>query len=155
MLSQGSTEPVSAIAFITEQGFGFGEGVDHQRCALEVAHLTYTKQHDKRPTMPIIDGISVEQTMTKEEAKAMAEKLKKIIKMTDSKPKCPRDPNQLAKLMVDIASGTEENAKETATEKRASKDDKKGGPARAKALTPAQRSEIARIAAQARWKKKD
>jgi hypothetical protein len=29
----------------------------------------------------------------------------------------------------------------------------KGGTARAKALTPKQRSEIARIAAQARWKK--
>jgi hypothetical protein len=31
---------------------------------------------------------------------------------------------------------------------------RKGGVARAKALTNAQRSEIARIAAQARWKKK-
>ena len=75
--------------------------------------------------------------------------------MTDKKPKRPRDPNQLAKLMVDIASGEEEEAEETATEKRASKAGKKGGPARAKALTPAQRSEIASIAAQARWKKKD
>lgn len=31
---------------------------------------------------------------------------------------------------------------------------KKGGPARAKKLTPKQRSEIARKAAQARWNKK-
>jgi hypothetical protein len=31
---------------------------------------------------------------------------------------------------------------------------KKGGPARAKALTPEQRKEIARKAAQARWAKK-
>jgi len=30
---------------------------------------------------------------------------------------------------------------------------KKGGPARAKALTPRKRSEIARAAAEARWKK--
>jgi hypothetical protein len=37
--------------------------------------------------------------------------------------------------------------------KRASKAGTKGGPARAKALTPAQRSEIASIAAAARWKK--
>jgi len=75
--------------------------------------------------------------------------------MTDKKPRRPRDPNQLAKLIVDIASGEEEDAEETATEQRASKAGKKGGPARAKALTPAQRSEIASIAAQARWKKKD
>jgi hypothetical protein len=32
---------------------------------------------------------------------------------------------------------------------------KKGGKARAKKLTPAQRSEIARVAALARWKKTD
>lgn len=76
--------------------------------------------------------------------------------MTDKKPKRPRDVNQLAKLMVDIASGEEdEEAEETATEKRASKAGKKGGPARAKALTPEQRSEIAILAAQARWKKRD
>jgi len=57
----------------------------------------------------------------------------------DVKPtKRPRDPNQLAKLMVDIATG------EAGTV---------GGPARAKALTPDQRSEIASIAAAARWKK--
>lgn len=37
--------------------------------------------------------------------------------------------------------------------KSASKGGKKGGKARAKALTPEQRSEIARIAASARWKK--
>lgn len=73
--------------------------------------------------------------------------------LTKKKLKRPRDPNQLAKLMVDIASGEEKEAEETTTEKRASKAGKKGGPARAKALTPAQRSEIASIAAQARWKK--
>jgi hypothetical protein len=32
---------------------------------------------------------------------------------------------------------------------------KRGGKARAKSLTPEQRSEIARIAAEARWKKSD
>jgi hypothetical protein len=68
-------------------------------------------------------------------------------------PKRPRDPNQLAKLMIDIASGDVEEAEATANEKRASTAGKKGGPARAKALTPEQRSEIASAAAQARWKK--
>jgi hypothetical protein len=68
-------------------------------------------------------------------------------------PKRPRDPNQLAKLMVDIASGDVEEAEKTITEKRASKAGTVGGPARAASLTPEQRSEIARLAAAARWKK--
>lgn len=75
--------------------------------------------------------------------------------MTDKKPKRPRDPNQLAKLMVDLATGEEVEAEETTLQKRAAKGGKKGGPARKQALTAEQRSEIARIAAQARWKKKD
>ena len=68
-------------------------------------------------------------------------------------PKRPRDPAQLAKLMVDIATGEVEEGKPTATEARASKAGTKGGPARARALSPEQRSEIASIAATARWKK--
>ena len=68
-------------------------------------------------------------------------------------PKRPRDPNQLAKLMVDIATGEAEQPEMSANEKRASKAGSVGGPARANALTPQQRSEIASLAAQARWKK--
>ena len=68
-------------------------------------------------------------------------------------PKRPRDANQLAKLMIDIASGDVVIGAATATEKRASTAGKKGGPARAQALTPEERSEIAKIAAAARWKK--
>lgn len=75
--------------------------------------------------------------------------------MTEKAPKRPRDPNQLAKLMVDIATGEASEAEETTFTKRAIKAGTKGGPARAKALTPVQRSEIASIAAAARWKKKD
>ena len=74
---------------------------------------------------------------------------------SDKNPKRPRDPNQLAKLMVDIASGEVSDEEMSASQKHASKGGKKGGKARAKALTPAERSEIASIAAQARWKKKD
>lgn len=73
--------------------------------------------------------------------------------MTAKAPKRPRDANQLAKLMVDIATGEESDAPLTANQQRASKGGQKGGKARAGALTPAQRSEIATIAAQARWKK--
>jgi hypothetical protein len=67
-------------------------------------------------------------------------------------PKRPRDPNQLAKFIVDVASG-EINTTASSTEMRARKAGTKGGPARAHALTPEQRSEIAREAASARWKK--
>lgn len=70
-------------------------------------------------------------------------------------PKRPRDPNQLAKLVVDLATGDASDPKETVLTKRASTAGRKGGPARAKSLTPAQRAEIATVAAHARWKKTD
>ena len=70
--------------------------------------------------------------------------------MSDKKPKRPRDPNQLAKLVVDIASGEVEEAEKP---KAQVKGGKIGGRRRADILTPEQRSEIARIAAAARWKK--
>jgi hypothetical protein len=73
--------------------------------------------------------------------------------MTDKHPKRPRDPNQLAKLVVDIATGETADASETVLTKRASVAGQKGGPARAASLTPDQRSSIAREAAAARWKK--
>lgn len=68
------------------------------------------------------------------------------------RPKRPRDPNQLGKLIVDLSVG---EADETSTSKdpAAVALGKKGGMARAKRLTPKQRVEIARIAAAARWKK--
>lgn len=71
-----------------------------------------------------------------------------------SQKRNPRDPNQLAKLMVDMATGEVEKTSPTKTRVRASKAGTKGGPARARALTADQRSDIARLAAQARWKKK-
>lgn len=67
--------------------------------------------------------------------------------------KRPRDPNQLAKLIVDIATGEERDEAQTEAQLRASKGGQKGGKARANALSPAERSEIASVAAQARWKK--
>ena len=74
--------------------------------------------------------------------------------MTDIRKKRPRDISQRAKLIVDIATGEVEEPQSTPTEKRASKAGKKGGPARARALTSEQRSDIARLAAEARWKKR-
>ena len=71
----------------------------------------------------------------------------------DKHPKRPRDPAQLAKLMIDIASGEVVEPAESGLTKRAKAGGAKGGPARAAALTSEQRSEIARAAAAARWKK--
>jgi hypothetical protein len=72
--------------------------------------------------------------------------------MTKS-PKRPRDPNQLAKFIIDAATGGAPAKVETPKVVRAKKAGAAGGPARANALTPKQRSEIASAAAQARWKK--
>jgi len=76
-------------------------------------------------------------------------------------PKRPRDPAQLAKLIVDIATGEvegreptpEEQGKSAAAVKRGRAGGATGGRARAMALSPEQRAEIARLAAQTRWKK--
>jgi hypothetical protein len=56
----------------------------------------------------------------------------------------------LAKSIVDLATGETEDKKPLAS---ARKGGLKGGASRAKALTPEQRAEIARVAAAARWKK--
>lgn len=72
--------------------------------------------------------------------------------MTDQHKKRPRDPNQLAKLMVDIATGEAEDAGEE-KDKAAQAMGKKGGKARAASLSKEKRAEIARKAAQKRWAK--
>jgi hypothetical protein len=66
-------------------------------------------------------------------------------------PKRPRDPNQLAKLVVDIATGEEAEAAPPTTP-QGSAGGKVGGPARMKVLTPERRREIAAKAAKTRWK---
>jgi hypothetical protein len=78
-----------------------------------------------------------------------------------SNPKRPRDPNQLAKLVVDRGTGNGEPApepvepdKDPAAVALGRKGGLKGGPARAKKLTAEQRSESAKKAAKARWAKK-
>jgi len=68
-------------------------------------------------------------------------------------PKRPRDPNQLAKFVIDAATSENGHLPDAPKVVRARKGGVKGGPARAAALTPEQRSEIAHVAAQARWKK--
>jgi hypothetical protein len=65
--------------------------------------------------------------------------------------KRPRDPISLAKLIGDIATG--QVSDEAPGRPGQELGGRRGGKARAKALSPEQRSEIARAAASARWKK--
>ena len=70
-----------------------------------------------------------------------------------TKPKRPRDPNQLAKMVIDIATGEAPETREDEPQRKAKVPGRKGGVARAKVLTPEERSNIASLAASARWKK--
>jgi hypothetical protein len=76
--------------------------------------------------------------------------------MPDRSRKRPRDPNQLGKMIVDIATGEaddapEDDGKDPAAVELGRKGGLKGGRARADKLTPARRAEIAKRAAAARW----
>ncbi len=70
--------------------------------------------------------------------------------------KRPRDPSQLAKLIVDIAAGEVEDRPPTPEEQgkdpAAAALGRKGGRARASKLTDEQRQAIAKKGAASRWK---
>ena len=73
------------------------------------------------------------------------------------RPKRPRDPMQLAKLIGDIATGVVPNdsprpENETPTTRARREGGLKGGKARAKKLSAAKRRRIAKKAARARWR---
>lgn len=79
--------------------------------------------------------------------------------MPERSRKRPRDPNQLAKLIVDIATGEVEDTDPDAGKNPAAvalgrKGGLKGGKARAEKMTAEERSAAARKAAAARWAKK-
>jgi hypothetical protein len=71
------------------------------------------------------------------------------------RPKRPRDLNQWAKHMVDLATGAAIEPvpmPASAAVERGGKGGQRGGKARAKVLTKAERVAIAKKAAKARWK---
>jgi hypothetical protein len=80
-----------------------------------------------------------------------------------TQPKRPRDLNQWAKRMVDIATGEandreptpEERGKDPAAVALGRKGGLKGGKARAEGMSPERRAEVARRAAASRWAKKE
>lgn len=71
------------------------------------------------------------------------------------RPKRPRDPNQLGKLIVDLSVGDVVDNQATDTkDPSAVALGQKGGKARAARLTKKQRVEIAKRAARKRWESK-
>jgi hypothetical protein len=73
-------------------------------------------------------------------------------------PKRPRDPAQLAKLIVDIATGSAQDTVESDKGPMSAlgrAGGLRGGRARAEKLPEERRAEIARQAAAARWRKDD
>ena len=80
---------------------------------------------------------------------------RRMPKRSSNKP--PRDVNALAAHIVSEATGEPPDSEPSTPEKNPAAvalgklGGKKGGPARAKKLTAEQRSDIARMAAQARW----
>ena len=80
--------------------------------------------------------------------------------MPDRSRKRPTDPNELAKRLVDEATGEQpkydpDEGKDPAAVALGRKGGLKGGKARAESMTPEQRSEAARKAAAARWRDRD
>jgi hypothetical protein len=71
--------------------------------------------------------------------------------------KRPRDPIQLGKLLIDIATGQVKDTVENHADTGASEAKRTagiiGGTARARSLSPARKLEIAKVGANARWRK--
>jgi hypothetical protein len=106
---------------------------------------------DKRPKQPNNNAKSIERWDDEGGAPSGG-------RVTGKHPKRPRDLNQFAKRMVDLATGNADEpnldaGKSPAAVARGRAGGEKGGMARATKLTPEQRAEIARVAAQTRWKK--
>lgn len=80
--------------------------------------------------------------------------------MAKQSHKRPKDANQLAKLITEIATGETKDEEKTEDGKNPAAvalgrlGGQKGGKARASKLTPEQRKEIAKKAADKRWKTK-
>ena len=72
-----------------------------------------------------------------------------------TKMKRPRDTNQLAKRIIDLAVGEATDVDVEPVNEFARAGGLKGGKARARNLTPERRREIARKAAKARWEALD
>lgn len=73
--------------------------------------------------------------------------------MTTTRTKRPRDPVQLGKLIVEIATGQSPDAIDDGKDAAAAELGRKGGVARALAVPAERRASIAKMGAETRWKK--
>jgi hypothetical protein len=74
--------------------------------------------------------------------------------MSQKPKKRPRDPSQLGKFVVDVATGqVEDREPDSGKDPAAQALGRKGGEARAKGMSAKKRSEIAKRAAKSRWAK--
>ena len=58
-LSQSGSKPVSVVAPVRQQRLGLRKGLDHQRCALIVTHLSFAEQHDQRSPLAIANSMQL------------------------------------------------------------------------------------------------
>ncbi len=56
---QGGSQPVGAVAFVTEQDLGPRQGVEHQGRAFVVAHLSLDEQQDQGPGSAVAHGVKL------------------------------------------------------------------------------------------------
>lgn len=86
-----------------------------------------------------------------------AERVTEVTLQGPQKRRMPRDPNQRAKMTLDILLGEAEDlpapAKDPERVERGKMGGSKGGKLRAERLSPERRREIAQKAAAARWSK--
>jgi hypothetical protein len=75
--------------------------------------------------------------------------------MTEKRAPRPRDPIQLGKLMLDIATGQVPDTLDDRKDAAAASLGQRGGAARARNLTAEQRTQIAKAGAAKRWAKPD
>jgi hypothetical protein len=52
-------EPISVVAFVTEQFPGARQRIDHQGRAFVIAHLAFAQQHDQRSSAAIADSMQL------------------------------------------------------------------------------------------------
>ncbi len=73
--------------------------------------------------------------------------------MTMKRTPRPRDPIQLGKLMIDIATGQVPDVVDDGKDPGIAEMKRKGAAARSAGMTPKRRAEVAKIAASKRWGK--
>jgi hypothetical protein len=59
LFDQGFAKPVTVIASIARQRLGLWQGIEHQPCALMIAHLPFAQQQDQGLAVAISDRVKL------------------------------------------------------------------------------------------------